>query len=529
MTASGHRRVLTLAGAVVLVAVTLGAVGVADAQLNRGDPSLDVYLPDNEVDPGTEAELAVQIQNDADVSAGTGTEGVTTARAVEVEVTDDGPFEIPTEKTPIGSIADGTTGTANLNVRVPETIDPGTYEIDLRVRYSATRQESSVGDQRVRRSTRETVEVRIADGVRFDIDEVWTDVQPGTTGDATVVLENTGSETAYGARATVTGSGGVTIDDGAAEAFLGDLEAGDSEMVTVDAAVAEAVGGGPKPVEATLNYRDENGVERGSRTVDGSLDSLSAQSFSIEALEDTLAVGYDGRITGTVRNDGPKTLTDGVLVAEPASDSLFIEEQRVALSELAPGETESFVYPTDVSGQAEAGPRQVRFTLEYADGGRTTASVGPVSERVVVDDQRDAFTITSEDIRIQQGSTEVISLTLTNERPETLSNLNARLYTDSPLSSGSDEGFINELAPGESDDVRFEVSASSRGMPNTYRVEIDIQYDTERGDTVLSRTYQHPVEVEERTDDGDDGPSLLLIALVVAALVGAGIWWRRRD
>jgi len=221
-----------------------------------------------------------------------------------------------------------------------------------------------------------------------------------------------------------------------------------------------------------------------------------------------------------------------VLVIEPASDSLVIEEGRVALSELEPGEAEGFEFPTDVSGQTDAGPRQVRFSLEYSNGGRETTTVGPVSERVVVDPQRNAFRISGEAIRVTQGGSARLSLEITNERPETLRNVNAKLYADSPLSTTNDETFVTELGPGESGEIRFDLAAAGSATPNTYRVELDFQYDTERGDTVLSRTYQHPVEVTERVDDGStDIPPLLLggVVIVAVVLVAAGIRWRRRD
>ncbi|MDR9381947.1 MAG: sialidase, partial [Natronomonas sp.] len=90
-----------------------------------------------------------------------------------------------------------------------------------------------------------------------------------------------------------------------------------------------------------------------------------------------------------------------------------------------------------------------------------------------------------------------------------------------------------ELEPGETGEIRFDLTAAGGAMPKTHRVELDFQYDTEGDETVLSRTYQHPVEIEERVDDGDDGPSTLVVAVGVVALValltGGVLWWRRRD
>ena len=528
------RRATTVFVVAALLAVAVGAfAGAATGQSAQGEPELNGYLPDGEVAPGTESEFVVQVQNDAHVRSGSATEAVTTARAVSVEITDEGPFDVRTGRTPIGPIPDGSLSSATFRATVPEDLEPGTYDIRARIRYSVTNRQSSSGDQRLTRSTRETFEVTVTDDALFAVGNVTTDAQPGTTGEAEIELENVGSSTAFGTTATITGGGGVTVDGGQAEALLGDFDPGETRTVGVDVSVDRATLDGEKPIQAAFEYADENGIERAEpRTATGRITPLAAQSFSVEDLEDTLSVGYDGRISGTVRNDGPTPITDGVLVIEPASDSLVIEERRVALSEIAPGETDSFEFPTDVSGQTDAGPRQVRFSLEYSNGGRETTTAGPVSERVVVDPQRNAFTISGEAIRVTQGESAQLSLEITNERPETLRNVNAKLYADSPLSTTNDETFVNELEPGESGEIRFDIAAAGGAMPTTYRVELDFQYDTERGDTVLSRTYQHPVEVTERVDDGGTDISPLLlggVVIVAVVLVAAGIRWRRRD
>ncbi len=517
--------VATLLGSIMLFA------GPAAGQTNAGEPELSVYLPNGEVAPGIETTFDVRLQNDAHVRSGSGTQAITTARAVSVEITDGGPFDVRTEETPVGQIADGAVQSVEFDVTVPEDVEPGTYDVDVRVRYSVTNRESASGDQRLGRSARETFEVRVTDDAIFAIGNATTDAQPGTTGEAEVELENVGSETAYGTTATLTGGGGVTIDGGESEAFLGEFEPGERRTVGVDVELAESMLAGEKPIEAAFDYEDSNGIEREEpRTATGSLAPIGAQSFSIPELEDALSVGYEGRISGSVRNDGPTAISDGVLIVEPASDSLTIEERRLALPELNAGEGTDFEFPTEVSGQADPGARQVDFTLEYSNGGRTTTSVGPVTERVVIDDRRSAFALSSEEIQVTQGETTELTLSIANERPETLRNLNAKLYADSPLSTSSDEAFIDELEPGESDEIRFDLSAAGSAMPKTYRVELDIQYDTESGETVLSRTYQHPVEIDERVDEGSDGPSPLLVGgglVAIGALVGL-VWWRRR-
>lgn len=518
--------------AVLILGVVLAAgagAGAVAGQVTMGEPDLNVYLPENEVTPGSEAELAVQIQNDAEVESGPGSEAVTTARAVRARVTDDGPFDVRTRERPLGPIPDGSMSTATFRVVVPDDVEAGTYDVDVRVRYSATYLQSSETSQRVPRSTSETITVRVVDEAQFEITDVETDVQPGTTGETELTVENVGSEAATGVRGTFTGSETVVLGGGAAEAYLGALEPGDDRTVTVDTALDRSVSGGEKPIEATFQYRDEDGRERESRPATAALPAAGAQSFTIDDLEDTLSVGYDGAIRGTFRNDGPGTITDGVLLVEPATESLTVSEGRYALPELESGEATDFSFPTEVGGQAAPGPRQVRFSVEYANGGRSTTTVGPVSERVVVDERTGEFNLTAENAQVAAGETTDLVLTITNERPETLSNVDGRLYTDGELSSPNDEAFVDELAPGESAELRFQLSAAGGAMPKTYPVELDFQYDTANGESKLSRTYQQPVEVVE-SSDGDGGLAFAPVvgALALLTALGGVRRWRRR-
>ncbi|MGM0606598.1 MAG: COG1361 S-layer family protein, partial [Halobacteriota archaeon] len=234
--------------------------------------------------------------------------------------------------------------------------------------------------------------------------------------------------------------------------------------------------------------------------------------------------GYSGTISGALRNDGPRSVSDAVLVIEPVSDSIAIDERRFALPELDAGETTAFAYQTDISGQADAGPRQVRFTVEYGGDGTEPVRVGPLNERVVVDTQRAEFSVTGVQTRVSAGGTTDLVLEITNERPETLSNVNAKLFTDSPFDSDSDEAFVDELEPGASAEIVFSLSAEEDVMPKAYPVELDFQYDTERGDSVLSDTYQQSVTVTE-PDDTDSGLPFgsILTSIGVLLLVGGAV------
>lgn len=421
----------------------------------------------------------------------------------------------------------GESADVRYRVDVPDGADEGPRQLRFTVEYpdaDGGTVASDPVDERV------VVDDRVDE---FAIVGTTTDVEPGASGEAEVEIENRGPETVHQLRTTLSGSGGLTIGDGASEELLGSLAPGESATMAVDVAVAESVGGGEKPIEAAFTYRDERGIEQTGETVTGGLTPADSQEFAVENVADTLAVGYDGEITGELRNDGPRAVDDAVLIVEPMSDSLFVEDTRYALPELEPGESTDFRYPTDVSGQADEGPRQVRFTVEYTGGDRTTLTSDPISKRVVVDPRADEFSLEGVQTSVAAGDTDELVIEITNERPETLSNVDAMLYTDSPLSSDANEQFVPELAPGESAEISFEIAADDGARETTYPVELDFEYRTERGSTELSDTYQFPVDVVANEDSGGGvfgslGVPLAVLLVLTTLGAGAAVWSRRR-
>ncbi|WP_229125289.1 COG1361 S-layer family protein [Halapricum desulfuricans] len=534
----GPRNTVAVTLLVVLAATValVSATGVfaqeieRDGGITRGEPDLDVWATEDEVTPGSDSPLEVTIQNNGDLDFGSQAETVLTARGVTIEVEDAGPFESAAGKTGLGRIQDGVSRTVPLELEVPNDIEPGTYDVEVEIEYEYTNRVTSDGrQQRLSESDTHEIEVVVPDEPQFELGAVETDIAPGTTDTASVEIENVGTEPANETRVSFTGAGGVTIDGGASENYLGDLEPGEAATTTVEAAVAESSGAATTSIEAAFTYTDGNGIER-QGTSDRARFSLGeSQSFSISNLEGTLAVGYDGIVSGTVRNDGPRTVDDAVLIVEPMSDSIVVEDTRYALPEMRPGTTANFSYPTDVTGNADPGDRQVRFTVEYTGSGDTTLQDGPLSERITVNDVSDEFSIGGDRESIRQGESREIVLEITNERPETLSNIDAKLYDDSPFDATDDEAFVSELEPGESAQLQFAVSAE-RGAPvETHPIELDFEYDTERGDTVLSDTYQYPIDVEASEDDSGGVPTWALGAAALAVIVvGAAIWSRYR-
>jgi hypothetical protein len=525
-------RGLLVGGFVLLVlAGSLGAPLLASAQsggVTLGEPDLEVYLPDNELFPGTETGVDFQITNNGEVDVGTAVEQVTTARGATFEIEDGGPFEIKTGETPIGPIQDGAVVETTQRIAVPEDVDPGSYEVDVRVRYEYTnRVNAGSSTQRLSTSERQTITIRVPEEPEFAVTNVETDVSPGSSGDATLEIENVGTKTAHETEATITGSGGVVVGGESAEEVLGDLAPGDSTNVTVNAEIDGSVSDtGAKPLRAVFTYEDENGVEQESDSVTARLAPAPKQEFAVSDVDSSLRVGETNTLSGTITNVNPNAADNAVVTLADPGPTITPIEDSVAVGSLESGESATFEFDVEVSSSAEGGPRQFEFTVDYWDQGDNARQSDPLPALVEVGPESPEFDVEPVVGNLSAGSGGEFRVSVTNTREYPVSDVSAKIYTDSPLSTSDDEAFVDRLAPGESEEVLFQLSAGGDATAKTYPVKMDFQYDDDGGDTIVSDTYQVPVDVTEPDDEG--GLPILPIAVVVVLLGGGFLYYRRR-
>ncbi|TKX61814.1 hypothetical protein EXE48_08430 [Halorubrum sp. ASP1] len=499
----------------------------------RGSPVLEVFASQRTVPAGTESSITLDIVNTGEMEIGNQLDSrVTTARGLTVEVDDGGvPIDVEDGEIPVGDVSTAASPVAvPLDVTVPEDVPDGRYEVEATLRYRYTFEIiPEFNDHKDRRGIDDfDVTIVVDDGARFAVLETDTDAQVGGGGDVTVTLANVGDETARDA--VVSGSTtapGVTLGQGGGQSFVGDWAPGENRTVTFDSTVGQSFAGGAYALSSTVDYRDPNGLDETTAPARAGVVPLREQSFSLDDVSGTLEVGYSGTVTGTITNEGPRTVENAVLVADSGSNRVSLGESRYALPRIPPGESAEFTFDADVSGSADPGPRQFRFTTEYESGDATLTA--EQTRRVEVAPRQPEFELAVENATVQAGDTRRINATITNQRPETLSSINAGLYADSPLTAVNDEAFVDELEPGESARIWFEVAAAGSASVEDHPVELDFRYEDARGNDRISDITQVPVTVTESVDDG--GPPLGLVAvaaLLVAAAVGGAVWYRRR-
>ena len=198
------------------------------------------------------------------------------------------------------------------------------------------------------------------------------------------------------------------------------------------------------------------------------------------------------------------------------------------MGDLEAGGSAEFAFDVEVSEAAAGGPRQLDFTVRYRDTNNEVVESDQLDARVDVGPKRDTFAVSPSGATLQVGSSGQIRVEVTNQGEETLTSISAKLFANAPLSTSDDEAFIDELGPGETQAVNFSVSAGGAALEKTYPVSLDFQYDDADGDTLLSDTYQVPVQVTAPEESGGSGLSILLVVGLVVVLGGAAYYLYQR-
>ncbi|MFP4188939.1 MAG: COG1361 S-layer family protein, partial [Halobacteriales archaeon] len=349
--------------------------------------------------------------------------------------------------------------------------------------------------------------------------------------DYVVRVENNGEETAHNPRVTLSADetgvffGGLENGQSAKTIGVADsLEPGEDTRVTTTAAADSDVTPASYPIDATVRHETPGGVTRESTASTTSLAVGDEQEFSVDSVESDLRVAEDGDLRGVIRNDGPRNLTNAVVVFDPESDNIDPRGAEYAVGDLDVGETAEFDYSISVSSEADDGPRRSSVVVEYRNAEDDRRTSEPVDVTYDVAEERDEFALAS-DVSLTAGSSSVAEVEVTNVKDETLRNVQARMFTDDPLDDGGDESYIQRLEPGETTTVAFDLSASSDATPKTYAATVDFRYDDAENESQISDTYRVPVDVTD-SENREGGPPVLPILLAVAA---AGIAWWKRD
>ena len=502
--------------------------------LIRGSPDLGVSIPQPTVNVGETNSVSLQVTNDGDLDLGPSDARslVTTARNVRVKAyADDTPLTVETGTVAIGSVTENQPGEAPIVVGVPSDVEPGTYEIDVEVRYSHTYQQSgNVVYDRQETVDRE-VTVEVSDNARFEITNVTTDARVGDQGTLEAEVENIGADAASDATVTLeSASAGLAFGESPQDsARIGRLEPGETTTVTYDVGFAAGAPVREYALDGTVTFDTSEGYQRADESPSASVRPGAEQQFTIDDIDSDLYVGEQGDLRGTVTNDGPATARNVVVQYAEESPNVVPVERSVAVGTLDPGESADFRLPIEVGGEAEAVARTADVAVQYRTADLERRAYQDLELLFDVAPERDRFDVAVADRTLETGGERTLSVEVTNNLNETVGDVEARLFTDDPIATGNtDTGYAQAIEPGETVTMTFDLSATASATPgSTYPISFDFRYDDANGDSQLSDTVRVPIDVTESEGGGlPIGP--IIVVLVVVAAGGAAVWYRRR-
>ncbi len=506
----------------------------------RGEPQLDAHVPNPVVRPGQPNEVTVQISNsgELDVGPSEAREIVTTARnvRVEAEAEDDAIEEgivIQSGETAIGAVAETQPRQFALVVEVPEDVESGTYEIALDIDYAHTRQQASTSTNDVDRSITRTIEIEVDDDAQFRLHNTTTDAQIGDRGTLTTEIENIGNEPARDVSVALeSASGGFVFGETTADTARVDrLDPGETAELTYDVAVPDDTAQRQYGLAGVVEYQSPDGYSRVDQSISTGVVPEPKQRFALTDVESELRVGEDGDITGVVTNVGPRDAENVVIQYTDQSQNVVPIETSVSVGSLPAGESASFRLPVDVGGEAEPVQRAVDVAVQYRTADLERRLYEDTELLVDVDPEREQFIleVDDDDRAISAGETEQITVDVTNNLDEPVTDVEARLFADDPLDSGDDEAYVESLEPGETTTIQFELEAESGAVEKTHPISFDFRYDDADGTSQLSDTVRVPIDVsaaEERTSLALWG-TVGVVAVIV--IVGVAYGLRRRS
>lgn len=310
---------------------------------------------------------------------------------------------------------------------------------------------------------------------------------------------------------------------------VGTLSPGESNQFSLPVQIADSAEAVSRPLELSVTYQDS---ENDGRTVQDieqpTIHIEPEQTFKLTNVESTLRIGEDGNIHGTLVNTGMNSASNTELVISSSSTNIIPLENSIAIGDLHPNETEDFRFPIEISGEAESVPKIIDLTIQYRDDDNDLREYSDLATLIQIGERRDEFLLTITSPPIPAGDSTLLDVRITNNLNETITDIEPRMFTDSPLDSSDDEGFIQSLDPGESTTVTFDMSTSSSALAKTYPAQVDFRYVDDQGNSKISKTYRLAIEVTEPAEEGFPWVTAIALLVLLASALGV-FYWRHQS
>ena len=373
----------------------------------------------------------------------------------------------------------------------------------------------------------------LSDSGRFSVISNPTNLSLDQAADISFTITNNGKDAVSGARVLLQSTDPKLSFGGSqtAESVIGNWPSSSSKIVSFKGNLEQDSNVRPYPVIVEVIYKSSNNSDRTSYPVTVGVTPLGEQSFSVNDISTKLSVGSEGDLSATLVNDGPQSVENAVIVFTSDLQTISSLEEEYAVGSLSAGDSKAFKFSLDVSESADEGQRQISLSVRYRDSNGKSHISDPIDVILTVSPELDAFEVSPVNSTFSPGGNGLLVLKVTNVDDETLTDISAKVFPESPITAGDDTAFIPQLSAGESTEIVFDISISPAALDKIYPLDLDFQYDTNSGETLLSDTYQVPVEVDSAANGGQSTIStfLLPVGILIAVVAGGVYFYRRRQ
>ncbi|MBX0294287.1 COG1361 S-layer family protein [Haloarcula nitratireducens] len=505
--------------------VKFAVTPTADASRQRYPLTVVVRYPDSEGDTVQSAPLSFGVKpereqgfhvDDVDGSLRAGDDG-----EIDVTVENDGPRDVERTVLVVRETADGVaplksevalgefekddSRTVTLPFRVDRTAKPTTRQFEFALRYT-----TKDGERRASGPLFGDVKIREREDV-IDVADVDSDAQVGARGTVTVTLENEGDEDLTDARVTFSSlDAGFRFGDARnTTRFAGEWEAGEERTFDLPTRFSNDSATDEYPVSVTTRYTDEDGDDQVADDVQFGVEPDDEQSFDLEDVSGDLRVGDDGTIEGTVTNDGPRDVTDAVLVYRSDIEGVTPRQREVPLRDLDEDEEVDFELPLRVDDTVEPTDRQFEFAVRYTNDEGERRTSDPLFATVRIREEVDVIEVVEVDSASQVGDRGTASVTLVNDGEEELRDARVTFSSlDRSLRFGNASNtsrFVARWDPGEERTFDLATRLPAEAATGEYPVSVRTRYTDEDGDEQVADDVQFGVTPDaEQGFDVDD-------------------------
>ena len=329
-----------------------------------------MYLPDNEVTPGSETTISLQLDNEGDFKRGNAVdrEIVTTARGLSVGLdSSDTPISVKTGTKSIGQLSESQPQMTDFNIEIPDSAEPGRYELDVNMEYVYTSKARSGPNMRAEtsessESVTKTVTVRVTNDARFEVTEVDSSLRVGEEGEITGQLENVGGEDATNAEVSFAPES-ETVVALESNVAVGDVPAGETAEFSIPVEVTSEAEAVPRRFDLPVSFRDGNGIRQSDDDPEFLADvAAKRDAFDIQPVDASVEAGGSRALDIEVTNQLDETVTDieGKLFADDPLDS---SNDETFTESLEPGETTTVT--VDLSATGGATPKNYPASMDF--------------------------------------------------------------------------------------------------------------------------------------------------------------------